>query len=206
MTKEVRDRLFTPFFTTKPIGLGTGLGLSICHGIVSGLGGRIEVETAPGKGTTFTVFLPPSDAAPGEDAPLVTPPQGTARRSQILVIDDEPLVATALKRVLAPEHDVTLAASGQEGLARAAKGRWDLVLCDLMMPDMTGVQFAAAIAETLPALSERLYFISGGAFTAETRAFYEQRHDRFISKPIDFAALRALARELGRRPRHKGAA
>src|SRR5262249_30167619 len=116
MPPEVQRRLFTPFFTTKPVGVGTGLGLSICHRIVTGLGGEITVESTMGKGSLFRVILP---AAPGE---MVTPPESkpaqagpASRRGRVLVVDDDQALSYAIKRTLSGEHEVSIANSARQG-------------------------------------------------------------------------------------------
>ena len=195
MTPEVRARLFTPFFTTKPVGLGTGLGLSICHGIVSALGGRIEVESAEGAGSAFTVVLPAShQALPArrdERSPIAPGSSGL-----VLVVDDEPLVTAAVERMLRGKYQVLAAHSSQEALALVAERPFDAVLCDLMMPVMNGVEFERQLLVSNPSLARRLAFISGGAFTTETRAFLEANQHRLLEKPIDPESLSSMLRRL----------
>src|SRR5262249_4839269 len=137
---EVQKRLFTPFFTTKPVGVGTGLGLSICQRIVTGFGGRIEFSSTVGAGTEFRVVLPVS-TRPETVRPR--PPSGPARpirRGRLLIIDDDADVAQALRRTLETEHDVTVVTSARTALTRLKVNAYDLVLCDLMMPEMAGVE------------------------------------------------------------------
>jgi CheY-like chemotaxis protein len=191
MSPEVRARIFEPFFTTKPLGQGTGLGLSICHGIVAALGGRIEVESVAGQGSTFRVVLPAAASADRTGAPTASPAPAPALRARVLVVDDEPMVGLALSRLLA-SHDVTVverAAAAQDLLGRGE--RFDLVLCDLMMPDMTGMALHAWVAERDPVLAARMLFVTGGAFTEEAQEFLERHADRRLEKPFDVAELRA---------------
>ena len=205
ISPEVLPRIFDPFFTTKPVGVGTGLGLSICHGIVSGLGGEILVESTVGRGTTFKVLL---DAAPprAEADVTATAPaaaRAVAQRGRILVVDDEPLVARALLRILAPHHDVVTRTSAREALADVQGGSepFDLLLCDLMMPDMTGMELHARVREVAPALADRTVFLTGGAFTPSAREFLARVPNPRIEKPFEPDALRALvARVLARAP------
>ncbi|HEY7723747.1 MAG TPA: ATP-binding protein, partial [Anaeromyxobacteraceae bacterium] len=186
-------RIFDPFFTTKPAGLGTGLGLSITHGIVSGLGGSIEVESASGRGTTFRVRLPVHGQPAQVPAPAGAPPAAAARRARVLVVDDELLVGRAVARVLGGEHEVQAVTSPAEALRRAARGEsWDIVLCDLMMPEMDGAEFGARLAEVAPALAGRIVYMTGGAFTDQIREFLEHDRHPHVEKPIDPALLRSL--------------
>jgi PAS domain S-box-containing protein len=190
---EVLPRIFDPFFTTKPVGVGTGLGLSICHGIVSGLGGEIQVESTPGKGSTFRVLLA---AASPERRPLGAERSAAGapgRRGRILVVDDEPLVGRAVSRILA-QHEVVTRTSARAALADVASGAggFDLVLCDLMMPEMTGMELHARLREIAPALADRTVFLTGGAFTAGAREFLGRVPNERVEKPFEPEALRAV--------------
>jgi len=181
---DVRGKIFDPFFTTKPVGEGTGLGLSICHGIVADHGGRIEALEAEGGGTLMRVALPLQRGVPTDPAP----PPVSAR---ILVIDDEPLVGRALKRALRT-HDVTLVTDAQAALARLREDEFDLVFCDLAMPDMTGMDLYEALQRERPAVCERMVFMTGGAFTSRAREFLERIDNRMIEKPFGVQMVRAL--------------
>ncbi|HET9594879.1 MAG TPA: ATP-binding protein [Anaeromyxobacteraceae bacterium] len=194
---EHLPRIFDPFFTTKPVGSGTGLGLSISHHIVASYGGEIEVETEPGRGTTFRVLLQPSSepAAPPAPAAEVPEPQPPGAVTRLLVIDDEPLVGMALARALGGEHEVEVVESGEAALARLrADPGYDLVLSDLLMPGMTGMDLHARLAAEAPALAGRMLFLTGGAFTPEAAAFVEAHRADCLEKPFDVRALRAEVR------------
>ncbi len=189
----VRDKLFSPFFTTKPIGEGTGLGLSICHRIVSGLGGRIEVESEVGRGSVFRVKLPVAQYERGSSAPPAGSVRRQAVRGRVLVIDDEVSIGRSIQRLLRDQHDVVAVSSALEAIARLRAGeRYDVILCDLMMPEMTGMQFHAELATVAPNLVDGIVFITGGAFTSSATSFLDEVPNACLEKPIDQRALRAL--------------
>jgi CheY-like chemotaxis protein len=189
----VRTRVFDPFFTTKP-GNGTGLGLAMSHTIVASLRGEIAVEPAVGGGSTFRVTLPASKveaAAPSSRRPSVRP----AARARVLVIDDEELMARAVQRLLGSEHDIEATTDPTAAVARVRAGeRFDVILCDLMMPGMTGIDVHQAVAAIDAEQARRMVFMTGGAFGARAAAFLEQVDNPRIEKPVDRAALRALIR------------
>jgi PAS domain S-box-containing protein len=192
----IRNKLFDPFFTTKPAGVGTGLGLAICHRIVTGLGGEIEVASDVGKGTTFRILLPVAEER--ADEPRPPPPAQTdgRRRGKILVVDDEKVVATAVRRVLGTDHDVKVLTSAQEALRRISSGeRFDLILCDLMMPIMTGVELHSALTRAAPDQAACMIFLTGGAFTPRARAFLDEVPNPRLDKPFELATLRALVQD-----------
>jgi len=201
MPAEVRNRLFTPFFTTKPVGVGTGLGLSVCQGIVNSLGGQIEVQSEQGRGSTFTVLLPATAEVQPVSGPARVQPPTPVRRARVLVVDDEPYVGASLQRILAREHEVTVTTQARDALARVLQGPgFDVILCDLMMPEMTGMEFFHELQRCCPAQAERVTFFTGGAFTAATRAFIEKHQERVLNKPILPEPLREYLRaQLARR-------
>jgi signal transduction histidine kinase len=190
---EHLSRIFDAFFTTKPMGVGTGLGLSICHRIVQGLGGEIHVDSAPGKGTTVRVSLPPAsdDGAEVEEPPLQ--PTSASRRGRVLIVDDELTFAKAVARHLRLEHEVELTGSAGDALRRVREGeRFDVIVCDLMMPQMTGMELHAELVRLAPELAGRMVFVTGGAFTPGARAFLDNVPNQRLEKPFDAQQLRAV--------------
>ncbi len=187
--------VFEPFYTTTSPGLGTGLGLSLCQRFVTQVGGEIEVRSELGVGSTFRVLIPLDTARASTVAPAPAAETGPSEPARILIVDDEPMVARALKRAL-HDHDVHVAGSGAQALEELARGRFDLVLCDVTMPGLGGLEVRAR-AE--PLMRDRFLFITGGALTPAVRDAMEEHPDRFLAKPINLQELRAaIASELAR--------
>ena len=190
MPEQVVRQLFMPFFTTKPPGVGTGLGLSISHRIIEGFGGTIAVDSEVGTGSTFRVLLPPSSSVEENSS---GPPEETpspAIRRRVLVVDDDIMVVRAARRILARDHDVVAVASARDALELLMRGvPFDVILCDLMMPDMTGMQFHAEMESLDAELAQRIVFCTGGAFTPGAQAFLSRVGNAHIEKPFDVAAL-----------------
>jgi signal transduction histidine kinase/CheY-like chemotaxis protein len=194
------DRVFEPFFTTKPVGQGSGLGLAVCHGIVASLGGRISVSSVEGRGATFTVALPSakepaSGLTPPAAAGQQAPPSSRPSRARVLVVDDDPHVARAIARALRNE-DVSTAGSGVEAFALLQTEPFDLVVCDVMMPEMTGMELHERLRAARPGLERRMLFITGGVFTPDAAAFLARVPNPRLEKPFDVAALQAMVRNL----------
>lgn len=192
---DVLSRIYDPFFTTKPVGVGTGLGLFISQGIVMSLGGRIEIESTPGAGTVARVVLPAAKAAELDaGGPVSTSRAEPQARGRILVVDDEPLVARSIRLVLS-DHDVTVVTGARAALALLGGGEsFDVILCDLMMAEMTGMDFHAALSTSHPELVPRVVFMSGGAFTAAAQAFLDTATNERLEKPFGPGVLRSLIR------------
>lgn len=188
----IADRIFDPFFTTKPVGIGTGLGLSICHNIVRGMGGEITVSSEEGRGTSFRITLPASRAPEARAASEAPRPARAARRGVVLVVDDEPAIGGALRRVLRG-HDVTAVTTAREALELLRSGkRFDVIVSDLMMPEMSGMDFHDALVRSFPDHAERVVFVSGGAFTPAASAFLERVPNERIEKPFDPERVREI--------------
>lgn len=197
INEELLPHVFEPFFTTKPAGKGTGLGLAICQSIVASHGGAIDVASDGGQGATFRVSLPIADSTP--------PPSGvteqrvhdvTANPARILVIDDEPLLGQTLALAFSGRHDIVLATSGREAIRRLAEDdRFDLVLCDLMMPDVSGPKVFEVVERDHPELVPRFAFITGGAFTERAQEFLERYSGRRIDKPFTISDVERVLAE-----------
>lgn len=187
-------RIFDPFFTTKPIGVGTGLGLSICHSIVTSLGGEISAGNREDtRGARLRVVL-----APAADARSATNRAGDAKapskggRATVLVVDDERSVSAILSRIL-DSHDVTTVSSAKDALELIASERaFDLILSDLMMPGMSGMEFHDTLQSSYPSVAKRMVFMSGGAFTPAARAFLDRVPNERLEKPFNAGAVREL--------------
>jgi PAS domain S-box-containing protein len=184
-------KIFDPFFTTKPVGMGTGLGLSICRNITTSLGGEIQVQSELGAGSVFSVALPALERGHVVvAAPSTMPPPDVSRRSlNILVVDDDAFVARAIRRLLKPNHSVTIASGGAQALELMVHGNYDVVFCDVMMPMMTGMELHQEVKRRFPDLAHRFVFVTGGPFTPEARGSFDRVTNPCIQKPFTPAEL-----------------
>ena len=195
---ENLGRIFDPFFTTKAVGVGTGIGLSICHSIVTGMGGDIEVESQLGRGSTFRVRLPPGEGPVHAAAPPAPEPAGDQRRARILIVDDELQLAQLLGELLAG-HEVSVASRGRDALERLERAPFDVIFCDMMMPDLGGAEIYQTVRQRWPGLERRIVFMTGGAFSTQARAFLESVDNPCLEKPFNLPAIhQAIEVALGR--------
>ncbi len=195
---QLLRRVFDPFVTTKLAGRGTGLGLSICRRIVDSLEGTIEIQSHPGQGTVVRVVLKRAARSP---APLSAPPPSTTavrlasgRSLSVLVVDDEPVIARLIQKALVG-HQVTIAHDGRQAVALMGEHPYDVILCDLIMPEMTGMDVYRAALQRATPMHERIVFMTGGAFTQRARDFLQSVPNLRIEKPFDLAHLERTIHE-----------
>jgi signal transduction histidine kinase/DNA-binding response OmpR family regulator len=183
IAKENLPHIFEPFFTTKPVGQGVGLGLSIAYDTVRRHGGNIEVQSTPELGTTFRIWLPRNTGlALAPRAPHAEPE--STRPGRILIVDDDRLVRNGLRRILERHHEVELASSAERALEVLEQDRFDVVLCDLIMPGMTGMQLYREVSRRAPAQAERFVFLTGGTSSGEAREFLVGVKNPRAYKPV----------------------
>jgi PAS domain S-box-containing protein len=195
---ELVGKLFDPFFTTKKIGAGSGLGLAISKNIVDGYGGTIQVSSEVGKGTSFVIRLPAKQQEE-DDAVAETPSAATKTpsvRGRILIVDDEAGIRSAMARMLRG-HETVQAANGAEAIAILEKDQaFDLLLCDMMMPDISGMDLHEWLTERQPQLAKQLIFITGGAFTPRARDYLSKVDNIRLEKPFDVTNFKKIVGEL----------
>ncbi|HET6437628.1 MAG TPA: ATP-binding protein [Anaeromyxobacter sp.] len=187
MTPQALAQAFDPHRPRRP-GAPAGMGLPVARAIVEALGGTVTLRSEPGRGTTARVELPPAPATPSPGEP----PRGYPHRRRVLVVDDELVVGKSLRRLL-PEHEVIVVTSAAEALSLLEHdAALDVLLCDLMMPEVSGIELFRELEARFPELARRVVFITGGAFTPEASAFLRAAGNPVLEKPFDLRRLRAL--------------
>ena len=197
IAEERQGKIFDPFYTTKEVGKGTGLGLSVAYGIVQEHGGRIWVSSQSGAGASFFVELP----VRGQSLQHLS----TARESipldafkglRVLVVDDEAALGAAVAEALTDAGFVVArAGDGEEALSAVTQSNYDLVVCDLKMPKIDGMQFYRAMAAATPSLARRVIFVTGAVAGADAERFLEETGCSWLAKPFRLGDLLRAARD-----------
>lgn len=201
------ERIFTPFFTSKAQGKGTGLGLYICKMLMEEMGGSIDVESQPGEGACFTLRFPDAMVASGLDTPPESDPvtalslDGHVSKPQLLIIDDERPLLSTFSRKLATHFEVRTCEGGNSALQDILKGyQPQVILCDVIMPEMNGVELFDSLREIRPALCERVVFMSGGS-SREIQEQIRERGASLLAKPLEQPELLRIVDGLLRQDR-----
>jgi signal transduction histidine kinase/CheY-like chemotaxis protein len=196
--EDLQRRLFEPFFTTKSQRGGSGLGLPLCRSLVEGHHGSIRLTSRPGQGTTVHIALPAT--APAVQAPETAPDPAApapARGGAILLIDDEAIIVQSLRRLLQRSgYDVTTAATGLKGLAALEARPYEVILCDMRMPDLDGPGFYRELERRHPHLVSRVIFLTGDVLSPDAQAFFTQVHRPHVVKPFNAQEIRRVIRQV----------
>ena len=199
VAEDRQSKVFDPFFTTKEVGQGTGLGLTVAYAIVQEHGGRIWLTSKQGQGASFFVELPVTGQhlnAPAARAAQQAISLEAFKGLRVLVVEDEPALAVAVSEALADAgFTVDRAGDGEEGLTRLTEARYDLIVCDLKMPRIDGMQFYRAMAAATPALARRVIFVTGDVAGTDAERFLEETGCRWLSKPFRLGDLLRSARD-----------
>jgi signal transduction histidine kinase len=197
MSPEQQARAFDPFFTTKAPGVGSGIGLSLSRSIVTDMGGEIGCQSLPDQGTTFRVELPAQEAVvhstrpPSVEAPSLP-------KARVMVIDDEPALCAVVRRLLRGQHEVVGFVDARAALDRLKDDPdFDVILCDIMMPHLSGIEFYEQLRARDPEQVARIVFMTGGAFHTAAKSFLRTVPNQVLDKPFETRALQeVLARVL----------
>jgi two-component system NtrC family sensor kinase len=196
---DLQRHVFEPFFTTRSQDGGSGLGLSLCRSIIEAHGGAIDLSSQVGQGTTVHITLPVTPPAEGQapERPGEADASEPTRRGRILLIDDEAGVRRALQRVLQRSgHNLTQAANGHEGLAALAAGAYDLILCDIRMPDLDGPGFYRELERRYPRLVSRVIFLTRDVLSPEAQTFFDQVDCPRLVKPFQSQEVRRVIQQV----------
>jgi signal transduction histidine kinase/ActR/RegA family two-component response regulator len=196
MGPSVQAHIFDPFYSRKPIGEATGLGLTMVLAIVHGANGTISVQSEEKIGSTFRVRLPAAASRKVVRDATSTVPEAAARQ-RVLIVDDELTLLSSLRRALASEAEVELARSAEQAMELLERDdHFDVVLCDIMMPEVTGIELFERVAQTHPHLRDRFVFMTGGTPTASVQEFIDGAGLPYLEKPFDMRQLMKLLRRV----------
>lgn len=196
--EDMQRRIFEPFFTTKGHANGSGLGLALCRNIVEGHGGSITVSSQPGQGTIFSITLPVDIPVAACPPPLPVSIEAVqTQRAAILLIDDEVGLALALQHLLRRSgHTITTATNGREGLTALAERFYEVILCDMRMPDLDGPGFYRALEQSYPHLLSRIIFLTGDVLSGEAREFFARIQCPRLIKPFKAREVRQAIQQI----------
>ncbi|HMI84009.1 MAG TPA: response regulator, partial [Polyangiaceae bacterium] len=169
-----------------------GLGLALCHRLVRDSGGELLVENDADKGPTFKILLLP--AGEGSESIISSAPRrGGSLRARVLVVDDEPRIGSAIARILDPAHDVTAVYTARDAILRLERGeQYDVILCDILMPQMSGYDLYRSLEQIAPQFVSRIIFMTGGPFSTRGAGFLDSVPNQRLEKPFSPEALRTL--------------
>jgi PAS domain S-box-containing protein len=191
----ISNRVFDAYFSTKP--RRPGMGLAIARAAVAAHGGEISLSPRSGGGTVARVVLPTLEADLGDEAK----DKSELAQRRVLVVDDDPLVLRSLTRILARDFEVAAARNGREALDMVrAGGTYDAMLCDLVMPELSGIELHEVLTHDDPELAKRTVFLTGGAFTGRAQTFLESVGQPHLEKPVDLKTVRELLMQMSRPP------
>jgi len=185
---DMRERIFEPFFTTKRYGTGAGLGLAISRSLVQALGGSLEVRCEPAA-TAFTVTLPRWRRS----AQVAVTARPTTGRLRVMVIDDEISIGRTIDSIFEDQHDVVVTTSARDALAQLEQGlTFDVILCDVVMPGASGVDFYEQLRTVRPELCERVVFMTGATLGSDQGRSLAALPNAVLEKPFDLDRLEAM--------------